>query len=108
MIREEKKEETYDCDNCNIKYTNFNEYLFHMRVDCPMRERTIYYITETRCLPSKKHRRCYRCGRIGHYYGKKECYAVKDVDNNLITWGEARKLERDNPKKKLGTYSSKK
>ena len=95
----------FKCDSCNIEYTNENEYIFHTNVKCPKRTKTIYYMTVCHGA-SKKRSACYRCGRIGHYYRKKECYAIEDVDGNVITWGEARKLDRKNPQKKVGTYSS--
>ena len=80
-------DKNYKCNNCNIEYTNKNEYYFHINVDCPKITKTIYYMTEVLCLPSKKYRSCYRCGRLGHYYEEKECYATKDIDGYDITWG---------------------
>ena len=43
-------DKNYKCNNCNIEYTNKNEYYFHINVDCPKRTKTIYYMTEVLCL----------------------------------------------------------
>ena len=94
-----------ECKHCNETFTNENEYMFHRRVDCKIKiDITPRYITETRCIIPKKYLPCYRCGRLGHYYGKRECFATKDVDGNEIKWGEARPTK--NSKKITGTYSS--
>lgn len=90
------------CNHCNIEYTNIHEYYFHIHVECPKRIMTIYYMTETLCLPAKKNRCCYRCGRLGHYYKERECYATTDIDGNAITWGQIQpsKHKYKNPRNK--------
>jgi len=105
MIIRYKEPNLYKCEDCNLSYVNKNEYIFHSEIECPERTRTPYYMTE-RHTASKKRSACYRCGRIGHYYRRNECYATKDVDGNLITWGHAKNLDREKPRKKIGTYSS--
>ena len=77
------------CKHCNINYTNKNEWIFHIKVTCPVRTRSSIY------MDSKKNRLCYRCGRMGHYYKQKECYAFTDNNGVEITWGIRR-----NPSKK--------
>ena len=96
--------EHFKCNKCNIEYTNKNEYNFHIYVECPKRISTRYSLdlTETHCLLSKKYRYCYRCGRLGHYYKKRECYATTDIDGNNITWGE-----KQSSKKKYKNHRNK-
>ena len=80
-------EESYTCETCNIIYKNWNEYRFHRHVVCPNIIKEYRGIFETRCLRSKKDKSCFRCGRYGHYYKQRECYATHDNEGILITWG---------------------
>lgn len=77
----------YKCNGCNIEFVISTEYWYHVNVECLNRKRSSFHIGNTGIAPSKKYSDCYRCGRSGHYYLDKECYATTDVDGNLITWG---------------------
>tara|TARA_Y100001970_G_C13916520_1_gene691270 strand:- start:461 stop:781 length:321 start_codon:yes stop_codon:yes gene_type:complete len=93
---------SWKCNHCNIEFTNKNEYQFHIHIECPNKITTPFYMMENHCLQSKKYRYCYRCGRLGHYYKKRECYATTDIDGNNITWGE-----KQSSKKKYKNHRNK-
>ena len=82
---------------CKKHYININEWIFHRKVTGPywngaFRNKEGKLIWR-RCAPdghypaSRKYRACYRCGRFGHYYWKKECCAFTDNNGVEITWG---------------------
>ena len=80
----------WKCGRCDIKFTNYNEWIFHRKVRCPnmTRHEKNYVAPNGSYENTKKNRQCYRCGRYGHYFRRGECYAFKDVDGQKITWGE--------------------
>jgi hypothetical protein len=80
----------WKCSRCDIKFTNDIEWIFHRKVNCPnmTRSEKRHAAPNGRYEDTKKNRQCYRCGRYGHYYRLKECYAFKDSKGNDITWGE--------------------
>ena len=80
----------WKCGRCDIKFTNYNEWIFHRKVHCPnmTRREKNFVAPNGKYEDTKKNRQCYRCGRYGHYFGRGECYAVKDNNGKDITWGE--------------------
>ena len=98
--------ENWKCVRCEIKFNNFNHWIFHRKVGCPK----MTYSEKNHVAPNgryedtKKNRQCYRCGRYGHYYRKRECYAFKDSEGEVITWGERCIPKRKNhPEKRWDT-----
>ena len=77
----------YSCKDCNAKFTIRTEHWYHQNIECSNRLSVPFHIGNFGPSPSKKDSYCYRCGRQGHYYLDKECYATIDVDGNIITWG---------------------
>ena len=80
----------WKCGRCDIKFTNYNEWIFHRKIDCPnMNQHEKAYVAPNGSYEAtKKGRQCYRCGRYGHYYMSQECHAFKDNKGNDITWGK--------------------
>jgi len=80
----------WKCCRCDVKFTYYNEWIFHRKVSCPnMTSCEKEYVAPNGSYENtKKNRQCYRCGRYGHYYYEGECYAVKDNNGVDITWGK--------------------
>lgn len=78
----------YICQFCNNEFKTLCEKQYHCSVECPTRVNcNPFHIGGVGNIQSKKYCKCYRCGRLGHYYLDRECYATTDVDGNDITWG---------------------
>jgi hypothetical protein len=77
----------YKCNGCNTDFAISAEHWFHVNIECVNRTKSCFHIGSSGPAPAKKYSNCYRCGRQGHYYLDKECYATTDIDGNLITWG---------------------
>jgi len=77
----------YNCNTCDAKFTIRTELWYHQNIECPNRRTISFHIGNSGTIHSKKNSDCYRCGRQGHYYLDKECYATTDIDGNPITWG---------------------
>ena len=92
----------WKCVRCKIKFDNMNHWIFHRKVGCPNMTGSEKRLVapDGRYEDTKKNRQCYRCGRYGHYYRKGECYAFRDDDGKVITWGERSIPKRKNPPKK--------